>query len=437
MSKSSKVPSGRISRLGKLTGLAAKLAGSAISTGAGQLLKAQKPSLKSTVFTTNNALSISSKLAQMRGAAMKIGQMLSMDAGEFLPAEWEPILAQLRQGADAMPKSQLLNVLNKNWGPNWMDKFEYFSFEPVAAASIGQVHRARLKSGDDLAIKVQYPGVAQSIDSDINNVGRLIKLSGALPPEVNLDKILEQAKIQLKREADYRQEYQFLQRFAQLVKDDDNFIVPDVNTALSGEYILAMTYIQGEPLDKVENFDQQTIDHVCHCLMTLTLKELFAFGFMQSDPNFANYFYQADTQKIVLLDFGACCDIAFDTQTYYKKMAQAMQQQDQQMMKQAFFDLGLLHPNMPNDVIEMVLSATLMASECLQTETYNFKASALVSRLYAHTQGLIRNKKAIASPNFDTALVNRKISGMILLANRLGAKLEMRKALAPYLREKD
>ena len=148
----------------------------------------------------------------MRGAAMKVGQMLSMDAGEFLPPEWEPILATLRQGADAMPKSQLLETLNSQWGEGWARQFRYFSFEPIASASIGQVHKAQLHTGEFLAVKVQYPGVAQSIDSDVNNIGRLLKLSGMLPKGFAIDELLEQAKSQLKAEADYHQEAKYQQQ---------------------------------------------------------------------------------------------------------------------------------------------------------------------------------------------------------------------------------
>ncbi|MEM0910793.1 MAG: AarF/ABC1/UbiB kinase family protein, partial [Pseudomonadota bacterium] len=279
--KTSEVPKGRLSRLGKLGGLAAKIAGNAIVTTAEQLAKAQKPTVNTTLFTQSNALTITEKLAQMRGAAMKVGQLLSMDAGEFLPAEWEPILAQLRQGGDAMPKEQLLLMLNEHWGSNWMQQFSYFSFEPIASASIGQVHKATLKSGKHLAVKVQFPGVAESIDSDIDNLGRLLKLSGVAPKELKLDSLLIEAKVQLKREADYRQEVSFMQAYAQHIEEDNRFIIPEPHLPLCNQYILAMSFIDGIPLDELVNQKQSTIDNVCFALMELTLNELFVSGLMQ------------------------------------------------------------------------------------------------------------------------------------------------------------
>ena len=433
MKKTSRVPTGRLNRLTKLGGLAAKLTGSVIANTAGQIVKAQKPTLQTTVLTSNNAQSITSKLAQMRGAAMKVGQLMSLDAGEFLPAEWEPILAQLRQGSDAMPKEQLLFMLNTHWGENWMENFSYFSFEPIASASIGQVHKAVLKSGETLAIKVQYPGVAESIDSDVNNLGRLLKLAGFAPPELDLDELLKQAKEQLKREADYEQEIRFMQDYAKHVENDSRFLIPEPYLPLCNRFILSMSFIEGIPLDGIQNLGQQTVDSVCKALMELTLDELFITGLMQSDPNFANYYYQPETGKIVLLDFGACCKLSSSIQSSYKKMAECMKLQDREGMKDALLSLGLIRASMPKDVIDIILDGCLTASECLQRDMYNFKQQLLVKRLYAQTEGIMRNKNAVASPSFDSALVNRKISGMILLANKLSANLALRQTLDVYL----
>ncbi|NKX42483.1 AarF/ABC1/UbiB kinase family protein, partial [Rhodobacteraceae bacterium R_SAG2] len=104
----------------------------------------------------------------MRGAAMKLGQLLSMDAGDILPQEFAVILSRLRAEADFMPPRQLKQVLDQNWGEGWQKQFRRFDVRPIAAASIGQVHRAILPDGRDVAVKVQYPGIAQSIDSDLS-----------------------------------------------------------------------------------------------------------------------------------------------------------------------------------------------------------------------------------------------------------------------------
>jgi predicted unusual protein kinase regulating ubiquinone biosynthesis (AarF/ABC1/UbiB family) len=392
----------------------------------GQLLQAKRPSLQSTVFSNENASSIAQQLSKMRGAAMKVGQMLSMDAGEFLPPEWEPILASLRAGADSMPKSQLLETLSREWGSDWPEHFEYFSFEPVAAASIGQVHKARLKSGETLAVKVQYPGVAQSIGSDINNVGRLLKMSGLLPKEFELDSLLAQAKLQLENEADYIKEAEYLSAYSKHLHHDERFVVPEVYGPLSSSSILCMQFIEGETIDTVMQRSERERGEVMTALFDLMLSELFEFQLIQSDPNFANYLYMPASQQIALLDFGACQRISEHNQTHYDAMANAMLKQDIEAMKVAMYALKLLNKNMPREVESTILNACLMASECLQQDDFNFKQSQLIKRLYGATQILINNKKAIQSPDFDTALINRKISGMVLLANKMHCAIPLR-----------
>jgi predicted unusual protein kinase regulating ubiquinone biosynthesis (AarF/ABC1/UbiB family) len=358
----------------------------------------------------------------MRGAAMKVGQLLAMDAGEFLPSEWEPILAQLRQSADAMPKDQLLYMLNTHWGKGWMDGFSHFSFEPIASASIGQVHKATLVTGETLAVKIQYPGIVESIDSDVNNVGRLIKLTNALPEHFPLNELLEDAKTQLKEEADYTQEAQNLARYTALLNTTDNaaehFIIPTINDNWSNTHILAMEFVEGETIDILQYKSLPERSAALQHLLDLTLTELFEFGFMQTDPNFANYLYEPQSQKWVLLDFGACMEIPEDIQAGYRQIAKGMLAQDKRLIQTGLLELRLLLPVMPEDVVETVLNAALTAAECLQKESYNLAQYQLIQRLYEQTTGLMRNKDAIGAQTLNAALVNRKITGVILLLNK-------------------
>lgn len=427
---SRKVPSGRLSRLSIFGGMASAVAGNIVKGAAKQMLTGKLPSLNQNLLNTANATSITIRLARMRGAAMKLGQLLSMDAGELLPAEWEPILSRLREQADPMPKSQLIATLEASWSEDWLSQFSYFSFDPIAAASIGQVHRAVLNDGRELAIKIQYPGVRESID----NIVGLINLSGALPTHIDLKPMLEKAKIQLKNEADYLKEAKYLSLYRDNLASNTDFIVPYVVEELSDQNVLAMEYIEGSPIVDIARMGPDIINLVCSKLMRLTYEELFNHKLMQSDPNFSNYLYQPDTQKIVLLDFGACRDVSLLTSEHYLAMATAMQQQDTAAMKSALFSLGLIQNSMSPTVIDTVLKACLEASNCLQSDNgYNLKKEQLIKRIQAVTMPMVKDKSAVASPDFDVSLVNRKVTGMILLANKLGATLDFKGALAPYL----
>lgn len=429
------VPSSRLSRLTKLGSLAGSLTGNIIKNSLSAALNAEKPSTSNTLLNINNAQTLTKHLAQMRGAAMKIGQMLSMDAGELLPPEWEPILAVLREQANSMPKQQLLKMLNDHWGSDWANKFEYFSFEPIAAASIGQVHKAKLKSGEHLAVKVQYPGVSSSIDSDIDNVARLLKLSRLIPKGIDIDSLLVQAKAQLKQEADYRIELKFLEQYQAMLSGDDRYIVPSAYKPLSNEFILCMEFVEGRPISELANAPVETKNAIVENLMELVFKELFTFKFMQSDPNFANFLYQLDSGKLILLDFGACRTLSESASEGYKNMACAMQAQDGDTMLKALIALGLLNDETPLKVKDIVKEACISASESLQVDTYNFKQTKIIKRLQEQTMGLITEKEAIASPDFDVALINRKITGTVMLANKMSADLRLRQLITPFIQK--
>ena len=166
--------------------MAAGVAGNMALNGLAQLGRGERPTARDLLMTPRNIQRVADELAKMRGAAMKVGQLLSMDTGDVLPPELADIMARLRADADFMPPRQLKQVLNAELGESWLKRFAGFDVHPIAAASIGQVHRANLKDGQELAIKVQYPGIARSIDSDVANVGRLIKLAGVMPPGFDL-----------------------------------------------------------------------------------------------------------------------------------------------------------------------------------------------------------------------------------------------------------
>ena len=200
---------------------------------------------------------------------------------------------------------------------------------------------------------------------------------------------------------------------------------------------IVMEYIEGLPITDISEMSTDTINLVCAQLMRLTYEELFTHKLMQSDPNFANYLFQSDTQKIVLLDFGACRYISRHTSANYLAMADAMQRQNISDMRTALFTLGLIDNTMSTGAMDTILKACFEASDCLQGEHgYNLKKQQLIKRIQKISMPLIADKTAAASPLFDVALVNRKITGMILLANKLGATLDFKTALAPYLLEK-
>lgn len=431
---SSQVPTNRLSRFTGLATLAGRVAGGMLAEGARQLAQGNRPSSKSMLLTPANIKRVTDQLAHMRGAAMKMGQLLSMDSGELLPAELTELLARLRANANPMPAKQLSQVLRQELGEDWQQHFADFSFKPMAAASIGQVHQAYHDNGDKLAVKIQYPGVKTSIDSDVDNVASLLKLSGLIPAVVEYQSLLTEAKKQLKNEADYLQEAHYLQRYRQYLASDDAFLVPEVYPALSSANILIMSYVAGEPIETLQAAPQAERDRVLGLMFSLFFRELFEFKLVQTDPNFANYLYNRQSQQLVLLDFGACRDYSEQISNGYRALFASACNNNLAGMEQALTKIGFFSQNILAAQKTAVLNLVELACEPLrQSSAFDFGHSDLALRLRQAGTALSMQQNYWHSPPADALFLHRKIAGLYLLAARIGARVNVRQLLEPYL----
>lgn len=398
--------------------------------GTKQLAQGRRPSIGDLLLTPANARKIADRLATMRGAAMKLGQLMSMDTGDFLPPELSDILARLRADAQHMPQGQLRNVLNQNWGRGWEKRFASFDFKPVAAASIGQVHRARTLDGRDLAIKVQYPGVRQSIDSDVDNVAALIKLTGLLPPELDIDPMLADAKAQLHEEADYAHEAGHLARFGELLAGHDDFRVPALHPDLTTTDILAMDYIESIAVEDTVSMDQATRDGIVQRLVGLLLRELFEFQLMQTDPNFANYRFDPVSGKLVLLDFGATRAVKDRVSNAYRTLLRGGLTSDMALMREGGLTLGMLHPDAPESHKVAVLGMFDTAFEPLRIDgPFDFSSNEMTTELRDEGMAFAKERTFWQVPPVDTLFIQRKIGGVFLLGSRLKANTNVHRLI--------
>ncbi|MFY0692575.1 MAG: AarF/ABC1/UbiB kinase family protein [Paracoccaceae bacterium] len=428
------VPSGRISRLARFGGLTASVAGSMAFNGGRQLASGQRPNMNDLLLTPANAARFTQQLAQMRGAAMKIGQLMSMEASDFLPPEMADVLAHLRADAHYMPPRQLKKVLIANWGSDFLRRFEKFDVHPIAAASIGQVHRATTRDGRSLAIKVQYPGVRKSIDSDVSNVATLLRLSGLLPEGLDIAPYLEEAKRQLHEEADYEREGQCLADFAKHLKDAPEFIVPKLHADLTTRDLLAMSFVDGVAIETLCDAPQEERDRVMTLLIGLVLRELFEFRLMQTDPNFANYRYDPESGRIILLDFGATRRFDRDLVRNYREILRAGLSGDQDAAHAAAMALGFLEDDTLPRHREALLDMFELAMAPLRTPgIFDFGTNALVTRLRDAGMKLGTDPDFATIPPIDTLYLQRKIGGVYLLASRLRARVDVAGLFAKYI----
>ncbi len=420
------MPSGRLARLARFGGLGVQVAGGVLAEGARRAAKGERPRLGDLLLTPANARRVTDQLSTLRGAAMKLGQLVSMDAGDVLPAELSDILGTLRSDAQPMPRAQLLAQLESAWGLDWRARVPRFDMAPIAAASIGQVHRARAADGRDLAVKVEYPDVARSIDSDVDNVATLLRVSGMLPKSLDIAPLLAEAKRQLHEEADYVREAAMLTAYRERLKEDDRFLVPAAHPDLSGEAVLAMDYAPGAPLDTLATADQAERDRVAGALVELVARELWEWGWMQTDPNLANTLVRRDTGAIVLLDFGATQPVGEDTQALYRDLARAVLARNRAGVERGLEAMGLLDAatTTANRAAVLDLAEVAMA-ELHAHPLFDFGDGSLVRRLRDDGTAIARDRDAWRLPPSATLFVQRKVSGTALMASRLKARVDV------------
>ncbi len=428
------IPTSRAGRFARMARMAGGVAGGMLAEGTRQLRAGKRPTARDMLLTPANARRVAEQLATMRGAAMKVGQILSMDTGEFLPRELTNILARLRDDARQMPPAQLQQAMREAYGSDWESLFYGFEMKPLAAASIGQVHRAISPDGREIVLKVQYPGVADSIDSDVDNIATLLRLSGLLPAGLDIQPLLDNAKSQLHDEADYLKEAAFLEAFGRLLRKDKRFVVPAVLPELTHRTVLAMTYVSGGPIDTIIDLPQAERDRVMSTLFELMLLELFELKMVQTDPNFANYQYRRNTGEIVLLDFGATRRFKVSFVNNYKKLARAAIAADEMTIVAVAERLGYSMGDPGSAYRELVLKFLMVAMEPLCTDVaYDFARSDMARNMSKLAEDVGRYRDFWKAPPMDAVYFHRKVGGMFMLASRLKARVNVHQLIQRWL----
>ena len=423
---------GRMLRFGLLSGELAL--SSAIGT-ARQWSTGRPLDLAAAVLTPGNANLLARRLASLRGPAMKLGQLLSLSGDEMVPAEFQGALAMLRSQGYSMPDTQLRRVLGREYGKGWQQKFAHFEFEPMAAASIGQIHRARKHGGRELALKIQYPGVARSVDSDVDNLASLLRRLDFIPIQLDVAALTAEAKHQLKLETDYEGEARNLERYRRLVADMPDVVVPRVDRTLTTRHVLAMDWIEGEPLEALasEAVPQARRNAVGRTLYELMFRELFEFRFMQTDPNIANYLYLPPTHQVALLDLGSVGEYPRTLVDGYRKACRAVLADDAAALREAVFEIGYAHPDDPEAMTRNSLDIVRLACEPITHRgPYDFSGSGLMVR--ARDLGLaVAFGKGLRSPPPETTFLHRKLIGTFLICAKLRARVNVHAAIERFV----
>lgn len=436
--RESKVPATRISRLWNYGGLAAGMFAGAIGEGLSRAVGGGGQG--SMMLSAANMERLVTKLSRMRGAALKLGQMMSFQDAKMLPAPIQEVLQRVQDRADYMPAWQRDKVLTSNLGPDWRELFDKFDEMPIAAASIGQVHRATLRSsGAEVAVKIQFPGVADSINSDLDNIGVLLAATSLLPKGLYLNKTIDNARTELGWECDYEREATCGERYRGLLVDEtDVFTVPRIYLEASGKQVLTMEFMEGVGVTRVTSFNQEQRDWIGTQILRLCLREITEFKFMQTDPNWTNFLYNAEKNKLELLDFGASREYPDKFITLYVQLLEAASRTDKIALKALSEELGYLTGHESKAMLDAHITSILTLAEpflASAPEVYDFRDQTITERVKDQIPVMIRER--LAPPPEETYSLHRKLSGAFLLCARLGSRVRCRDMFQEALKKTD
>mgnify|MGYP005839207035 CR=1 FL=1 len=371
---------------------------------------------------------VAETLSHMKGAVMKVGQIASQ-MQDLLPAEIADALTVLQKSSAPMPFSIIRRQLKRELGDDPGNLFATFEEKPFAAASIGQVHRATLQDGTEVVVKVQYPAVKGSIDSDMRHLRRILRL-GALfkVNEATLDAIFREIRDQLEEELDYQQEADNLRRFRDFHRDEPWIVIPEVIDSLSSAQVLTLRYESGDDLDTVESsphYTQAVRNLLGQRLFAALGREMFVFKEVHCDPHPGNFAFRPDG-TIVMYDFGAVKRIDDGDLRAMKSLTLAAYREDYVALDQVLVSLDVRKADGPHVSADFYRPWVNMLLPPFNDQPYDFASSKLHLELVQHTRTIPWKYLESFQPSARTLLVNRVIGGHYWTMRRLRVSVAFR-----------
>ena len=372
--------------------------------------------------------SLVDSLSQLKGAAMKAGQLLSIEASDFLPPEITAVLRELYEESAFMPLADVERILLRELGHERLEQIKDLSPEPVASASIGQVHRATIK-GKTVAVKVQFPGVATSIDADLGLLKKLVQgflIAGNKP--IPVDELFEGLAANLRREVNYTLEAESVLAYRRGFAGIEGYVVPELYADFTTERVITMSFEEGVRLVDWIRSGPTPAEKMAFAsrIVTLLGTEFFRLGLVQTDPNYGNFLYRPNTGQLVLLDFGATYpfDVAF--RHGYRKLAQmVMIGSDTKIMAQAevmkVFDR---RESVRAKDAFLVMVEAMIAPFVVERQPFDFGDLNYLKKMRESVLTFVGELRHTAPPR-DIVFLNRKLGGMFHLLKELGAKLDL------------
>ena len=405
------IPTGWAQRGAKLAGQTGKSAFRFLGTRARSFAAPSRAGEFLDGFHQQTAQQLVDMLGEMKGAAMKLGQLASFyefaAPGDYM-ATYKDALTMLQNSAPPMDPEASKQVVKEEFGRPVEEVFATFEDEAIASASIGQVHKATLPSGEEVAVKVQYPGVDQAVRSDIRNVSAMTKLAVAIAPNLDPKEIANEIKERVLEELDYRREAENQAQFAELFEGHPFIVVPKVYKDYCRTRVITQEFVKGKPFMTALEWDQERKDQLGEILFRFFYGSLNRFRIFSADPHPGNYLL-LPRGKVAFLDFGLVRAIDPGTLKLLLELMQSMIKGDKETGRRAMQGLGMLHSKTPD-------------IEALWDHLLHINASMLVDRPFTidqeHVQGIASAGFDPRSPAFQT-LRRIGIPGIMITFNRM------------------
>ena len=379
-----------------------------------------------------NAVRVTEALGELKGAAMKVGQMISVHEG-LLPPEVNAVLRGLQKDAPAVPFDQMMAVIRSEL-PDYDELFDTLDPVPIAAASIGQVYRGRLRDGREVAVKVQYPEIDQVVRSDLKNLKKLFSALIAMFAEVDFDEIWEELKARLLEELDYRHEAGNIERMAALHAEVPEVIVPDVIRDASSQRVLCMAYVPGIAPDDAcsDRYPASLKDLWGARLLEFLIRGLLEHRFLHADPNFANYAFREDG-SIIVYDHGCMKEIPGELAEHYRRVLATLIDGDLDAMPERLKEMGVYRRRTGQPVSRAVLDPLAReAIEIVGPEPFCFTSESEIYEIVFDVKGQNLAELTDVGLPPDMVMVNRSLGGLFGNLCRLEACGRWRDLLEPY-----
>lgn len=433
-----KISSGWASRGLSLTKLGLKTGAQWAARGVSRLVESEEiQERRWKDFLISQARSFSQEIGQLKGSLMKAGQMLSMYGEHFFPPEVNQFLKTLQQDSPPLSWEAIEPVLARELGPERMARLT-IDPEPVAAASLGQVHRAVVKgSGDVLALKIQYPGVDQAIESDLKALRMLLTMIQAVPKDLDLSPLFAETKSMLQQEVDYELEAHWTHRQAEMLADDPRFAVPGVRAEFCTRRVLATEFQEGVRIDspEVASLPLERRNRLAASLLDLYFRELFQWRFVQTDPHPGNYRLRLSddgNDQWVLLDFGATRGFPEEFVNSYRNLIRAALFKDRPAFMAAALELRFVEADDDPELLRLFETFCFALVEPFRADTYDWKNTDLPQRTSQAALEILRNFKWRTPPR-EILFLDRKTGGIFVMMGILGANFSAREILLKYL----